>query len=106
MRFIFGETCIFHIITGLYCPGCGMTRCVLSIIHGNFYQAFRYNPLGFIALFILFIYFIYFLICKITQNKMLKIPKYIEYLLLVIILIYSIIRNLECFDWLQPTKIF
>ena len=37
--------CLFHIITGLYCPGCGAGRASYSILHGRFYMAFRYNPM-------------------------------------------------------------
>ena len=37
--------CLFHIITGLYCPGCGAGRASYSILHGRFYTAFRYNPM-------------------------------------------------------------
>ncbi|MFT3990256.1 MAG: DUF2752 domain-containing protein [Luteolibacter sp.] len=42
--------CVFRNTTGLLCPGCGMTRATYSTLHGQFYQAFRYNPLGFILL--------------------------------------------------------
>lgn len=38
-----GLICAFHYTTGLYCPGCGMGRCIISMVHGDFYQAFRYN---------------------------------------------------------------
>ena len=37
--------CIFHSITGLYCPGCGAGRACYSILHGRFLDAFCYNPL-------------------------------------------------------------
>mgnify|MGYP001321608207 FL=1 len=42
--------CLFHIITGLYCPGCGAGRASYSILHGRFYAAFRYNPMYVILL--------------------------------------------------------
>ena len=42
--------CPFHFITGLYCPGCGITRMIKSILKLDFYQAFRYNQLLFILL--------------------------------------------------------
>ena len=42
--------CLFHKITGLYCPGCGVTRMLDAIFHFSFYQAFRYNPLAFVLL--------------------------------------------------------
>ena len=37
--------CVFHEVTGLYCPGCGAGRACYSILHGQFLEAFCYNPL-------------------------------------------------------------
>ena len=37
--------CVFHEITGLYCPGCGAGRACYSILHLEFADAFCYNPL-------------------------------------------------------------
>ena len=48
-----GIPCIFHELTGLYCPGCGITRMFFAIIELKFYDAFRYNPLVFILLIII-----------------------------------------------------
>jgi Protein of unknown function (DUF2752) len=38
--------CPFRAVTGLPCPGCGMTRAFCSIGHGELYQAFGYNALA------------------------------------------------------------
>jgi hypothetical protein len=38
--------CMFHISTGLPCPGCGMTRAVVCCAHGLWAQGVRYHPLG------------------------------------------------------------
>jgi hypothetical protein len=37
--------CMFHQWTGLHCPGCGSTRCVYALLHGNPLEALRKNPL-------------------------------------------------------------
>jgi Protein of unknown function (DUF2752) len=37
--------CQLHSITGLHCPGCGLTRSVHSILNGEFRQALAYNAL-------------------------------------------------------------
>ena len=37
--------CIIKLLTGLYCPGCGAGRACFSILHGQFFDAFCYNPL-------------------------------------------------------------
>jgi hypothetical protein len=45
--------CPFKAITGIDCPGCGMTRAIISLIEGNPGNAFLYNPFSFFLLFIL-----------------------------------------------------
>ncbi len=42
--------CLFQHFTGFDCPGCGLTRCFISVAHGRFQNAWYYNPGG-IALF-------------------------------------------------------
>ncbi|KAF1300172.1 MULTISPECIES: DUF2752 domain-containing protein [Enterococcus] len=37
--------CFFKAITGLPCPGCGMTRAFLHFFSGDFTGAFYYHPL-------------------------------------------------------------
>lgn len=40
-----GGLCLVRHFTGIPCPGCGMTRAVLSVLHGDFRTAFAYHPL-------------------------------------------------------------
>ena len=42
LKYNIGIPCIFHELTGFYCPGCGLTRAIASIVKLDFYQAFRY----------------------------------------------------------------
>ena len=37
--------CIFHKITGLLCPGCGVSRMCLALLRLNFADAWQYNPM-------------------------------------------------------------
>jgi hypothetical protein len=39
-----GLPCIFKLIFGIPCAGCGMTRAFLFLGHGHFVQAFHLNP--------------------------------------------------------------
>jgi len=39
--------CSFYNVTGLPCPGCGLTRSIVYLSHLNFEKAFRSNPMGF-----------------------------------------------------------
>ena len=43
-----GPPCQFYSLTGLYCPGCGMGRAAMALIHGDILLAFRNQPLVFI----------------------------------------------------------
>lgn len=38
--------CQFFTWTGLHCPGCGTTRCLHSLVHGDVAQAAAYNALS------------------------------------------------------------
>ncbi|ALN89755.1 DUF2752 domain-containing protein [Lysobacter gummosus] len=37
--------CMFYHFTGLYCPGCGMTRALHALAHGDLAQMMAMNPL-------------------------------------------------------------
>lgn len=41
----FYPLCQFHRVTGWYCPGCGMTRSLHALLHGDFSTAWRDNAL-------------------------------------------------------------
>ena len=42
--------CIFKGVTGMPCPGCGMTRACLAILQGEFSTAWRYHPFSFLLI--------------------------------------------------------
>ena len=40
-----GLPCLFHLLTGLYCPGCGGTRAVKYLLQGQILKSIQYHPL-------------------------------------------------------------
>lgn len=40
----FGVPCLFHLLTGLDCPGCGATRMAAALLAGRPAEAWRSNP--------------------------------------------------------------
>ena len=42
--------CPWHALTGLYCPGCGSTRALHALVHGDPAYAWTMNPLLVLAL--------------------------------------------------------
>jgi hypothetical protein len=37
--------CLFHAFTGLYCPGCGLTRALHALVHGDLARMVAMNAL-------------------------------------------------------------
>lgn len=97
--------CLIHKITGLYCPGCGISRMLISIVKLDFYQAFRYNPFLFV---LLVIYLIYQIIKLITYKLLtieIKLNNKVYISILVLTILFGIIRNLPQFSYLIPTVV-
>jgi hypothetical protein len=62
------ELCTFRRFTGLGCPGCGMTRCFISLAHGDLRAAWAYNPSGFL-MFALFAFQIPYRIVQLVRIR-------------------------------------
>ncbi len=103
-KFSFFIPCIFHKITGFWCPGCGITRMLISILKLDFYQAFRYNPLLFTLLPFFSIYGVAYYI-NWLENRQLNLPKIIWIILLIIVIFFMILRNIPMFSYLAPTAV-
>ena len=63
-----GTSCWLRAIFGLPCPGCGSSRAVIALFHGNIKQAVEFHPLIFVSL-ILPVIFIIAFIFKINISK-------------------------------------
>ena len=50
--------CFLLSLLGIPCPGCGMTRAVLSALHFQWAAAFRYHPM-FWSMPVLYLYFLF-----------------------------------------------
>jgi len=46
LQFSVPELCMMRRLMGIDCPGCGLTRCFISLAHGDLAAAWSYNPAG------------------------------------------------------------
>lgn len=100
----FYPVCQFHRLTGLNCPGCGMTRALYALLHGDFSTALHDNALVIIGLGGLAVRGGWYLWNKFCSRENYKIlpDKYLWLLLLVVALIFTVLRNLPAFRFLSP----
>lgn len=86
--------CPFYTLTGLLCPGCGITRCLFSILQLEFKKAFLYNRLVFILLPFFLGYYLYNIYNYVLNKKRVEIPNWLVIILLIITLSFGVIRNI------------
>jgi len=58
IMYFFNIPCLFKKVFKIPCPGCGMTRAYISLLHLDFKKAFEYNPM-FWSVPILFLIYIF-----------------------------------------------
>ena len=84
-----GIPCVFNLVTGLHCPGCGISRMFISLFSLDFKTAFSYNAF-----------------VMITGPKGNQKSDKLETVMLVIALIlaiaFGVLRNIPAFSFLAP----
>lgn len=96
--------CVFHIVTGLNCPGCGVTRFIVSLLHFDFRSAVSQNLAlaGLLPVWLIYGAFYIFLPEKLgDRTKPFKILTIGSVILLVI---FGILRNIPMFSFLAPGR--
>lgn len=90
-----GLPCLFHLITGLYCPGCGGTRAVVYLLHGQVLKSIQYHPLVFYMAVITAAEFLSYGAARVTKRPELHLKRYdmFVYIGVVIIIINWIFKN-------------
>ena len=81
--------CPIHYTTGIWCPGCGTTRALDALVHGNIPLAFHYNPLLLASPVLITLGYVF---SKMKQRKIL-LGIYVSFLV-VLVLAFTILRNL------------
>lgn len=86
--------CITYTFFHIYCPGCGMTRSVISLLNGDILLSLRQNVFIVLGVVILLLYYIEFVLKVFGRNIRFPIHsgKFI-YGILIFSVVYSVARN-------------
>ena len=88
--FALGITCPIKFLTGISCPGCGMTRSWLSLLGLDFSSAIYYHPLFWTVPILLY------LIKDISSGKNSKLLKILLTIILILFIIVYFYRLIVC----------
>lgn len=83
--------------TGLLCPSCGGTRCIKELLNFNIVEALKMNAFYTITiLYLLVLNIVYVLntVLKTNRLKFLYIKKYHLIVWIIVLILYTIIRNI------------
>ncbi|MCR5430030.1 MAG: DUF2752 domain-containing protein [Eubacterium sp.] len=94
--------CPVYQMSGIYCPGCGLSRCGLNFFKLDFYASFRDHPGLFVGMVVWIVISVFAFVGKPKVFRDSKVLIRILYITLALYLIFSILRNIPGFEFLQP----
>jgi hypothetical protein len=97
----FYPPCLLQKATGLYCPGCGVTRALYHLVHGHPADALAMNALFVLATPILAYVFVSYVLLGLRGRGLPQIfahPKFVKLLFWTAIL-FGILRNLPLYPF-------
>lgn len=96
LHFGFAIPCIFNLVTGLQCPGCGVTRMIASLTRLDFASAWHYNPVVLIMSPLIAYIIIKAVIqwIKYGNTKSNRAENVMQCLMVVVLVVFGIVRNI------------
>lgn len=87
--------CVFYEITGLLCPGCGITRMMMSVAKLDFATAYSYNKFVFATAPILLLAIC---VCEVayirTGSRKVKAINLFAWIYIAALILFTIVRNI------------
>ncbi len=96
--------CVINKITGIYCAGCGITRMFVALFQLDFTVAARNNLLALMLIIPVLIFAVNRGIkyVKYGALKFSRAEKICVIALIILLVIFTVIRNIPTFNFLQP----
>lgn len=86
--------CFTYAFTGIYCPGCGATRSVVALLHGDIFHSIRENALVIVG--IMYLLMLYIEVVLKVFGKKFRFPIHSNrfiYTSLIVAGVYVVLRN-------------
>ncbi|CAN5535699.1 DUF2752 domain-containing protein [soil metagenome] len=94
--------CIFHLATGLHCPGCGSQRAFIALLHGDMLSALHDNFLAVVLLpFLLYVLAVF--LYNLFSSKKKYTSVFNTFLsarfILILVLVFAVLRNIPLYPF-------
>lgn len=102
--FHWGIPCPIHAVTGLYCPGCGVSRMSLALLRLDVTEAASWNIGVMVALPFAAVVFVYQAVryVKTGDARMRRWQDVLIWVMIGWLLVFTVLRNLPWFSFLAP----
>ncbi|MCI8441364.1 MAG: DUF2752 domain-containing protein [Provencibacterium sp.] len=96
--------CLVHLLTGLYCPSCGLSRMCIHLLHGEWSAAMRSNPCLFFLLpvFAVLAGWIELSYWRTGSRRLTRAQSAAVWGIVAVLLLFGVLRNLPPFALLRP----
>lgn len=100
-----GIPCMFHVITGLLCPSCGITHMLIYMAEHDFKSAYESNQMVFVLQPVIYYFVLKNVIAYIKGDRVRyqKADHFLLYLTIVLIFVFFLIRNIV--EFIQDAQI-
>ncbi len=97
----FYPPCLVRMLTGFYCPGCGTTRALHQLLHGNVLSALDFNPLLVVAVPFLAYGFVSYVLTGLRGRGFPRIftSSAATWAIYTIIIAYTVLRNIPVYPF-------
>ena len=94
--------CVFHLATGLWCPGCGSARALHALVHLDVVTALARNPFAVLASLYIAWTFYRWSYRRVTGTPLRLAPQWVITVVWVSIVAFWVLRNVPGMTWLSP----
>lgn len=89
--------CVFYKVTGLKCPGCGVTHMCVALLQLNFKEAFQSHPMLFVQLPVLGLIFVKSVVGYIKDGayRLKRLENTVIYICIALLIGFTVVRNIQ-----------